>query len=167
MTIAIVLLSLLHLRFGGWQDISASESGKTSPRSLLSGEWQDISASGSGLAFTKDLRKLCSTLRGARLCITPSHQQVYMTRARQLPLWPRPLRSGGRSSPRTCSSGQGERCTSPKTLSNQRFTDDLMRFRGAFVPKSKEPRRNGFPLIAEPLMRGIFEECLAVDVESL
>ena len=26
---------------------------------------------------------------------------------------------------------------------------------------------NGFPLIAEPLMRGIFEECLAVDVESL
>ena len=42
-----------------------------------------------------------------------------------------------------------------------------MRFRGAFVPKSKEPRRNGFPLIAEPLMRGIFEECLAVDVESL
>ena len=146
MTIAIVLLSLLHLRFG---------------------EWQDISASGSGLAFTKDLRKLCSTLRGARLCITPSHQQVYMTRARQLPLRPRPLRSGGRSSPRTCSSGQGERCTSPKTLSNQRFTDDLMRFRGAFVSKSKEPRRNGFPLIAEPLMRGIFEECLAVDVESL
>ena len=53
---------------------------------VLSGEWQDISASGSGLAFTKDLRKLCSTLRGARLCITPSHQQVYMTRARQLPL---------------------------------------------------------------------------------
>ena len=57
--------------------------------------------------------------------------------------------------------------TSPKTLSNQRFTDDLMRFKGAFVSKSKEPRRNGFPLIAEPLMRGIFEECLAVDVESL
>ena len=54
-----------------------------------------------------------------------------------------------------------------ETLSNQRFTDDLMRFRGAFVSKSKEPRRNGFPLIAEPLMRGIFEECLAVDVESL
>ena len=52
-------------------------------------------------------------------------------------------------------------------MSNQRFTDDLMRFRGAFVSKSKEPRRNGFPLIAEPLMRGIFEECLAVDVESL
>ena len=39
--------------------------------------------------------------------------------------------------------------------------------RGAFLSKSKEPRRNGFPLIAEPLMRGIFEECLAVDVESL
>ena len=27
MTIAIVLLSLLHLRFGEWQDISASGSG--------------------------------------------------------------------------------------------------------------------------------------------
>ena len=53
MTIAIVLLSLLHLRFGGWQDISASESGKTSPGSLLSGEWQDISASGSGLVKAK------------------------------------------------------------------------------------------------------------------
>ena len=39
--------------------------------------------------------------------------------------------------------------------------------RAAFLSKSKEPRRNGFPLIAEPLMRGIFEECLAVDVESL
>ena len=29
----------------------------------------------------ENLRKLRSTLRGARLCITPSHQQVYMTRA--------------------------------------------------------------------------------------
>ena len=37
----------------------------------------------------------------------------------------------------------------------------------SLLSKSKEPRRNGFPLIAEPLMRGIFEECLAVDVESL
>ena len=53
MTSAIVLLSLLHLRFGEWQDISASESGRTSPRSLLSGEWQDISASGSGLVKAK------------------------------------------------------------------------------------------------------------------
>ena len=53
MTIAIVLLSLLHLRFGEWQDISASESGRTSPGSLLSGEWQDISASGSGLVKAK------------------------------------------------------------------------------------------------------------------
>ena len=47
MTIAIVLLSLLHLRFGEWQDISASESGNTSPGSsqrkvaghLRFGEW--------------------------------------------------------------------------------------------------------------------------------
>ena len=53
MTIAIVLLSLLHLRFGEWQDISASECGRTSLGSLLSGEWQDISALESGLVRTK------------------------------------------------------------------------------------------------------------------
>ena len=59
-------------------------------------------------------------------------------------------------------------CTSPKTLSNQRFTDDLMRFRGAFVSKSKEPRRNGGTRMRmKPWAENKTRDSLDVDVESL